>query len=305
MAAENHLLGLLDASALALLKPHMRTISVEHGELLHGSTSEIEFAYFPRSCIISVLASTDQGATAETSIVGREGMIGSSTIHGINDVVCRLGRAGRRRSRPHPCRGSSSRRPGERQLPEGRRAVRSLSARAVAAIDRLPGAAPGGESRCALAHAVQETAGQQRYPSDPGVLRADARGSAHHHQSGRAHPGRMPASFRSAAAAFPSSTPRACTPSPATVTSASRSGTRNCWARSIRAISVLMNQNRSSQNAIKFLPAPGTKLPRLCWRLAVKSDTRHFNAITPRPATWSNPMQAQCSQATCRAHCRG
>ncbi|XSC48616.1 hypothetical protein ACF1BQ_037145 [Bradyrhizobium sp. RDT10] len=83
MAAENHLLSLLDASALALLKPHMRTIAVEHGELLHSSSSEIEFAFFPRSCIISVLATTEQGATAETSIVGREGMIGSSTIHGI------------------------------------------------------------------------------------------------------------------------------------------------------------------------------------------------------------------------------
>ena len=82
-ASENHLLGLLDSPALALLKPHMRTVSVEHGELLHGSASDIEFAYFPRSCIISVLAGTDQGATAETSIVGREGMIGSSAIHGI------------------------------------------------------------------------------------------------------------------------------------------------------------------------------------------------------------------------------
>jgi CRP-like cAMP-binding protein len=83
VAAENHILGLLDTSTLALLKPHMRTISVEHGELLHTSSSEIEFAYFPRSCIVSVLATTEQGATAETSIVGREGMIGSSTIHGI------------------------------------------------------------------------------------------------------------------------------------------------------------------------------------------------------------------------------
>jgi CRP-like cAMP-binding protein len=83
VAAENHILSKLDAAALALLKPHMRTIAVEHGELLHGSSSEIEFAYFPRSCIISVLATTEQGATAETSIVGREGMIGSSTIHGI------------------------------------------------------------------------------------------------------------------------------------------------------------------------------------------------------------------------------
>ena len=83
MAANNHLLSLLDAAALSLLKPHMRTITVEHGELLHGSASEIEFAYFPQSCIISVLARTEQGQTAETSIVGREGMIGSSTIHGI------------------------------------------------------------------------------------------------------------------------------------------------------------------------------------------------------------------------------
>jgi hypothetical protein len=38
---------------------------------------------FPVSSIISVLARTEQGQSAETSIVGREGMIGSSAIHGI------------------------------------------------------------------------------------------------------------------------------------------------------------------------------------------------------------------------------
>ena len=83
MAATNHLLRLLDASTLALLKPHMRTITVEHGELLHSAAADMEFGYFPLSCIISVLARTEQGQTAETSIVGREGMIGSSSIHGI------------------------------------------------------------------------------------------------------------------------------------------------------------------------------------------------------------------------------
>jgi CRP-like cAMP-binding protein len=51
--------------------------------MLHGSSSEIQFAYFPQSAIVSVLARTEQGQTAETSIVGREGMIGSSSIHGI------------------------------------------------------------------------------------------------------------------------------------------------------------------------------------------------------------------------------
>ena len=83
MAAENHLLSLLNFSTQSLLKPHMRTITVEHGDVLHGSSSEIEFAYFPQSTIISVLARTEQGQSAETSVVGREGMIGSSSIHGI------------------------------------------------------------------------------------------------------------------------------------------------------------------------------------------------------------------------------
>jgi CRP-like cAMP-binding protein len=83
VALENHLLTLLDASTRSKLKPHMRTITLEHGEVLHGSSSQIEFAYFPQTTIISVLARTEQGQTAETSIVGREGMIGSSSIHGI------------------------------------------------------------------------------------------------------------------------------------------------------------------------------------------------------------------------------
>jgi len=61
----------------------MRTITVKHGEMLNGSSSDIEFGYFPQSTIVSVLALTEQGESAETSIVGREGMIGSSSIHGI------------------------------------------------------------------------------------------------------------------------------------------------------------------------------------------------------------------------------
>lgn len=81
--AENHLLNLLDTSTLLLLKPLMRRITVKHGDVLHGPNGEIQFAYFPLSCIISVLARTDQGQTAETSVVGREGMIGSSVIYGV------------------------------------------------------------------------------------------------------------------------------------------------------------------------------------------------------------------------------
>jgi CRP-like cAMP-binding protein len=83
VGAENHLLTLLDSATRSQLNPHMRTITVEQDEVLHGPSSEIEFAYFPQSTIVSVLARTEQGQTAETSIVGREGMIGSSSIHGV------------------------------------------------------------------------------------------------------------------------------------------------------------------------------------------------------------------------------
>jgi CRP-like cAMP-binding protein len=83
MSSENHLLRILEPAATKLLKPHMRTITVEHGDVLHSSSGKMEFVYFPKSTIISVVARTEQGLTAETSIVGREGMIGSSAIHGI------------------------------------------------------------------------------------------------------------------------------------------------------------------------------------------------------------------------------
>jgi CRP-like cAMP-binding protein len=83
MSSENHLLRSLEPAATKLLKPHMRTITVEHGDVLHSSSRKMEFVYFPKSTIISVVARTEQGLTAETSIVGREGMIGSSAIHGI------------------------------------------------------------------------------------------------------------------------------------------------------------------------------------------------------------------------------
>lgn len=81
MAAENHLLTLLDSATRSELKPHMRTITVEHGEMLHGSSSEIQFAYFPQSTIVSVLARTEQGQTAHLHRVGcQQPCLGAVTL---------------------------------------------------------------------------------------------------------------------------------------------------------------------------------------------------------------------------------
>lgn len=95
MATQNHLLQILEPAVIELLKPHVRTITIKQGDVIHSPASEMEFAYFPKTAIISVLARTEEGQTAETSIVGREGMLGSSAIHGImtsfGDSIAQVG----------------------------------------------------------------------------------------------------------------------------------------------------------------------------------------------------------------------
>ncbi|MET3842017.1 Crp/Fnr family transcriptional regulator [Bradyrhizobium sp. OAE829] len=237
MAAENHLPSKLDASALALLKPHMRTITVEHGELLHSSSSDIEFAYFPRSCIVSVLATTEQGATAETSIVGREGMIGSSTIHGIttsfaDSVVQVAGEAVR-------IHAAEVHRVGQA----------SESFRKIVALFDLSLLAQSQQSTaCQALHQVENRAARwllqcrRRLGSNDIRLTQEFFGQMLGVQRTtinlveRTHC-RMPVSFKSAEVASPSSTPRDCRTSRATVTLASSAGTRSCWALSTNLLS--------------------------------------------------------------------
>ncbi len=186
MASENHLLRVLEPAALKLLQPHMKTITIEHGEVLHSASREMEFAYFPKSTIISVLARTEQGQTAETSIVGREGMIGSSAIHGImtsfaESIVQVPGEAVRIPA-PEVYRvGKTS---------EGFRRTVALFdrvARAIAAIDGLSGTPSGGKPRRAMAAAMQKAPWQQRHQTDPGILRTNAWRAADHHQPGGTH----------------------------------------------------------------------------------------------------------------------
>lgn len=81
--SDNYLLTLLDQETQTLLRPTFQRVSLRRGDVLHRGGEAIAFIYFPISCILSVLATTEEGQTAETSIVGRDGMIGSSVAHGI------------------------------------------------------------------------------------------------------------------------------------------------------------------------------------------------------------------------------
>ena len=74
----NRFLAALPAHDLSLLAPHLRTVALERGTMLHDVGEEIEHVYFPHTGMVSLVAVMQSGATVETATVGRGGLIGAS-----------------------------------------------------------------------------------------------------------------------------------------------------------------------------------------------------------------------------------
>jgi CRP-like cAMP-binding protein len=75
----NRFLAILPPHDFALLTPHLRTVTLERGVMLHEAAGEIERVYFPHSGMISLVAVMQSGAAVETATIGRAGVIGAST----------------------------------------------------------------------------------------------------------------------------------------------------------------------------------------------------------------------------------
>lgn len=84
LAAKNQLFAELLESTEArnLLIPQLRIVPLERNQVLYEQGDAIESVYFPIDSIISSLAIMEDGTTLETSMVGREGLVGVSAILG-------------------------------------------------------------------------------------------------------------------------------------------------------------------------------------------------------------------------------
>jgi len=78
----NHFLATLSPHDFSLLAPHLRTITLERGVMLHDVGEEIEHVYFPHTGMVSLVAVMQSGATVETATIGRGGVIGASAALG-------------------------------------------------------------------------------------------------------------------------------------------------------------------------------------------------------------------------------
>ena len=78
----NHLLAGLSLDERNRLFPHLRLVAMPVGKVLYESGEILRHAYFPVDCLVSLLCVMTDGASAEVSVVGNEGLIGVALFLG-------------------------------------------------------------------------------------------------------------------------------------------------------------------------------------------------------------------------------
>ncbi|UJX41190.1 Crp/Fnr family transcriptional regulator [Desulfovibrio sp. JY] len=79
---QNHLLAALPAEVQNRLIPHLELVAMPLGKVLYESGDALCHAYFPTDSIVSLLYVMENGASAEISVVGNEGLIGIAVFMG-------------------------------------------------------------------------------------------------------------------------------------------------------------------------------------------------------------------------------
>jgi len=79
---ENHLLAALPAEVQQRLFPDLEWVDMPLGKVLYESGDTMRHVYFPADCIVSLLYVMENGASAEISVVGNEGLVGVSLFMG-------------------------------------------------------------------------------------------------------------------------------------------------------------------------------------------------------------------------------
>ena len=81
-APHNHLLDALTVDEKDRLVPHLEWVPLGLSEVLYETNEKQHCVYFPTSAVISLLYVTEDGASAEISMVGSEGMVGITQLTG-------------------------------------------------------------------------------------------------------------------------------------------------------------------------------------------------------------------------------
>jgi CRP-like cAMP-binding protein len=79
---QNHLLAAFPAAERERLFPQLQLVAMPLGEVLYEPGDVLRHVFFPTDCIVSLLYVLADGASAEISVVGNEGLIGIALFMG-------------------------------------------------------------------------------------------------------------------------------------------------------------------------------------------------------------------------------
>jgi len=80
LAMRNRILGTLPDEELIRIAPHLIEVKFEKDEIIYLSDDPIDYVYLVESGLVSLLSTTESGATIEVAMIGREGIVGLPVI---------------------------------------------------------------------------------------------------------------------------------------------------------------------------------------------------------------------------------
>ncbi|WP_079201532.1 Crp/Fnr family transcriptional regulator [Pseudomonas sp. CC6-YY-74] len=86
---KNHILAALPADVQSRLLPKLERVQLPLGKVLCESGDTLDYVYFPTDSIVSLLYVMENGASAEISVVGNEGLIGVAVFMGGESTTSR------------------------------------------------------------------------------------------------------------------------------------------------------------------------------------------------------------------------
>src|SRR2546421_6580762 len=82
----NRILSALPHEEFEHLRPKLREVSFQLGEIVYLPEQKIEYAYFVNRGLISWLAAVENGNTVEAGVIGPEGIAGVAVILGADST---------------------------------------------------------------------------------------------------------------------------------------------------------------------------------------------------------------------------
>jgi CRP-like cAMP-binding protein len=92
---DNLLLAALSRNDLSLLAPHLKVVEVKQQQVLFEAGETLGEVYFPLTAVVSLVVNLSTGASVETAMVGRDGVLSASSAldhqKAVNRGVVQLG----------------------------------------------------------------------------------------------------------------------------------------------------------------------------------------------------------------------